>query len=91
MVSQWKPIETAPKDGTVIDVWASKPEDWDNEYYVNGSPKTKTCLTEACRCTNVCWDNLEEDWIYITGEVVSELFDCEITHWMPLPEPPDGA
>lgn len=78
---EWQPIETAPKDGTMIDVW--------NRGY-------------GRRIPNVCWreqdkgitgemgwalsagtcgpDDFFERWQYLEVE--------DVTHWMPLPEPP---
>ena len=45
------------------------------------------CLIYADGCTNVAdWshDKYGDDWwFYVDGE-----YDPEVTHWMPLPEPP---
>lgn len=45
------------------------------------------CLIYADGCTNVAdWshDKYSDDWwFYVDGE-----YDPEVTHWMPLPEPP---
>ena len=53
---QWQSIETAPKDGTPIDLWH----------------------TGKFRCENCWWDGA---WIGAP--------DDNVTHWMPLPNPPE--
>jgi hypothetical protein len=53
----WQPIETAPRDGTVILVYA--PGLFQTAAWVDGY------WTTAC-----------ENWL------------DDVTHWMPLPEPP---
>ena len=70
----WQPIETAPKDGTPVDLWG-----------VNHLHYAKT----GRRATNVTWGrvrdwmgNERDDWQHGHGE------DFEPTHWMPLPSPP---
>lgn len=63
----WQPISTAPKDGTVVDLWC--------EYY-----RMPDCLF------------IHGEWRQMFGESPEE-FDIVIgkpTHWMPLPEPPEG-
>jgi len=81
----WQPIETAPKDGTEILAWR---EDcgvllirWD-------------CLDNICseaEARDMTEDELfEMDWFcadFVAGDRLQE----PVTHWMPLPEPPEGA
>lgn len=57
-MSEWKTIETAPRDGKTILVWG---------------PEAKSVFTDW-------WSN---------GKWFDASFDGrELTHWMPLPEPP---
>ena len=60
---KWQPIETAPRDGTYIDIW---------------SPRDG-------RVTEVFWDTEGDDWVSLCT-----VWSGNPTHWMPLPEPPEG-
>lgn len=59
---EWQPIETAPKDGTVILA------------YVSGGHHAL-----------VAWNDDWEDWLHLPWH---ESMPAVITHWMPLPAPP---
>lgn len=70
----WQPIETAPKDGTPIDLWG-----------VNHLHPQKT----GRRATDVTWGPVRDwmgreraDWQHGMAE------DFEPTHWQPLPSAP---
>jgi len=70
----WQPIETAPKDGTKIDLWGRNLLTWDKR---------------GERIVNVAWGRVTnwlgregDDWQTGRGE------DFQPTHWMPLPDPP---
>jgi hypothetical protein len=85
----WQPIETAPRDGTIIDVWlrrAIKKRGFDRG-------TRRTCVTwvrladgaegwAAFDVEDDCYQFIEQDFAGIL-EVV--------THWMPLPPPPEGV
>jgi hypothetical protein len=64
---EWKPIETAPKDGTEIIGW----EKSEGMFLVAYRP-------DLAENTSYTWFNLEGFWPH-----------CP-THWMPLPNPPEG-
>ena len=56
----WQPIETAPKDGTIVDLLHK----------------------DGFRLIDQWWDDEDQSW-------AAALFrGDDITHWMPLPEPP---
>ncbi len=86
-VSKWQPIETAPKDGTKIDIWAK-------ERFVPNAPVEP----KSYRMTNAYWisDNFGNGpcWVYDCEcspqgiEILLQGGARIITHWMPLPEPP---
>lgn len=74
----WLPIESAPRDGTVIDLWSDhrianmqwceRQNAWGHSYWTMGharNPNTR----KPFRRTDIS-------------------LDLKPTHWMPLPEPP---
>ena len=77
LVPQWKPIETAPKDGTVIDLWCIRTHDLGEK-------------TSVRKC-DVSWGSMS-DWtggVHQGWRGISELYATnEATHWMPLPAAP---
>jgi hypothetical protein len=66
----WKPIETAPRDGTLVLL------------FVPGSRIREIVFGRR--------DEDDEDWMMDNGEAASPI-DIPVTHWMPMPEPPEGA
>lgn len=79
----WQPIETAPKDGTVIDVWRDGMRDT-----VSWGFPPHECGEAGSYCDSD-WHSLKEPgWVCST---FGEFLGCEhdpFTHWMPLPPPP---
>ncbi len=73
--SKWQPIETAPKDGTQIDLWCSFSERrhtdmcWSDFYTQHTSPADKL-----------------PSW----GPKIRNGYPRNFTHWMPRPKTPDG-
>lgn len=66
----WRPIETAPKDGTDVLLFRRLP--WD--------PMPRPIVAGYFGTTEDCgWAAYDDPDKWIDGEV---------THWMPLPEPP---
>jgi hypothetical protein len=81
-MSEWRPIGTAPKDGTaVLLAWAidadGDPIQW------NTKPSTAGSFVQVAR-----WSQGEDWWwVYINTPADTPLH-FNPTHWMPLPEPP---
>ena len=77
LVPQWRPIKTAPKDGTLVDIWGVNHLSYDKH---------------SSRKVNVKFGPVQDwmgrkrdDWQHGRGE------DYEPTHWMPIPAPPKGV
>lgn len=84
MSQGWQPIETAPKDGTVIDLWH---EEFGREadcYW--GLPHH--CCGEMGSLCDSDWHSLEPGWVGTFNEIMSPA--NAYTHWMPLPPAPDA-
>ena len=85
-MDDWKPIESAPKDGTPLDVWIERLNLKKN---VSGS-----------REVGVYWRPDEKDeptfaggkWMMpstgLCDSYPAESATSRVTHWMPLPQPP---
>lgn len=75
----WEPIETAPKDGTIIDVWLGDADASDVEFY---------CGRDTRRSASWRW--LDGKWRPEMGLVSVPMFVVP-THWRPLPKGPRAA
>ncbi|NJB80339.1 DUF551 domain-containing protein [Xanthomonas arboricola] len=75
-MSEWQPIETAPKDGTRILVWCEH-EDYPFPAYWFEHPRFSAWLAFKSHLTT------DGD-----ANVVDYFSQQSISHWMPLPEPP---
>jgi hypothetical protein len=71
---KWEPIETAPKDGTLIDVWVSEERVTDVRWMI-----MRQVEGWYCWATN---EHGESRLILVEKEHGTP------THWMPLPPPP---
>jgi len=86
-MSEWKPIETAPKDGTDIILGAPA-----QEYQGNPTEPRSTighwATDEECQVyagdVGEC-EYVEPYWVSWDGGFAAE---NPPTHWMPLPKPP---
>ena len=67
-------VKSAPKDGTVIDVWCSSDHPGDDGGY---------------RVANAYWSSVGHKWLHI-GQGNSMTWAHQPTHWRPLPEPPSA-
>ena len=76
----WQPIETAPKDGTVIDLWDADWKrrivgaSWACHYWMNGKPQREPSWGPDDRDGPFC--SRPTHWM---------------THWMPLPPAPQSG
>jgi hypothetical protein len=74
---EWQPIESAPKDGTLILVTGRF-----------GANQRPTPCDAWQRAPRIAWFEMHRTWL---GFPSSKALDGEPTHWMPLPEPPNPS
>lgn len=78
-MSEWQPIETAPKDGTPVDGWCihlTRPDEYPGWRHTGIWWEGGAWLTRPGRFSDYVW--AVED----PANVI------KVTHWMPLPDPP---
>jgi hypothetical protein len=83
----WFPIDTAPKDGSIIDLWVNDefPKRWTDCYW--GKPGHE-CGEMGQHCDSD-WHGSKPGWVDGTfGEFLGKYTVRKITHWQPLPDPP---
>lgn len=84
----WRPIETAPKDGTTVMLAARryKPRIWVS--YTDPDAFKKDGDLGAYSVLVARFSTWDDCWRQLSGEFVVGMSWCNPTHWMPLPEPP---
>lgn len=78
----WRPIDTAPRDGTMILCWSTI---WAGEI---SNPDEREGLAYVAYYASGKSDYLGEWWNVHGGDAYSAWI--QPTHWMPLPTPPEG-
>ncbi len=81
--SRWLPIETAPKDGTSVDLWFSGQFPGRMTGCFWGKPD-HSCA-EAGEYCDSDWHGADPGWVDST---FGEFIETTPTHWMPLPPAP---
>lgn len=79
LAAMWQPIETAPKDGSKVDVWVT--------------PPVSALSTGSYGRVSDCWFSQGSWWFYDETKYASDPANCRsevwnVTHWMPLPPAP---
>lgn len=89
----WMPIETAPKDGTPVDLWI---EGADNvvDFYTPLATKVPGQPKRHGRLPDVRWMHKKPNapnWYAIGGLGMSLSPEVTPTHWMRPPQPPESS
>ena len=80
-MSEWQPIETAPRDGSLI--WLGSPEAMRLGFWTQGKE------FESHGTIDGGWRDMSAAESSITGETSLRTgLHFAPTHWMPTPEPP---
>lgn len=77
-MSGWQPIETAPKDRRIL-LYG----------HIDPNAPFDGLIWTAPRPFSGYWDEIDEAWC-CDGSTWKGPF-MKVTHWMPLPEPPEAA
>ena len=83
-VTGWQPIETAPKDGTVILVYADQGPRFSGGRF-NG---IHAATFDPVMGHGNGWGH---GWIVAEYQNLGRGISGRVTHWMPLPAPPEDA
>lgn len=80
-MNEWQPIETAPKDGTIVLLWSRSSDEWATGLWQDvGLPQFFTPVAGMwVRNLYVAHDPTSNPYLPINDP----------THWMPLPPPPE--
>jgi hypothetical protein len=86
---EWQPIDTAPKDGTVIDLFVTSTSTFDGKKYYYRIADAKWGVPEGHSWSSgECWLK----WDLYCDEMWLVPLDNEVpTHWMPIPASPTAA
>jgi len=91
----WRPIEEAPKDGTIVDLWIEGHDDM-VDFYAIGAKKMKGKPLRHGRAPGFQWGQRgpnPPNW-YAAGDLpgMPPLSpEVRATHFMPVPLPPEAA
>ena len=78
LLMEWRPIEEAPKDGTLVDIWATH-HVWSWKY----PPSLREGRIPTCK-----WDEENGHWMGPNKEDDEDTAQHYVaTHFMPLPAP----
>lgn len=76
LAMEWQPIETAPRDGTLVNVWLGEADAEDVAFY---------CIPGTRLSTGWTW---RQGKLRPAMGMWMPVVTVRPTHWMPLPDPP---
>lgn len=82
----WQTIDSAPKDGTVIDLWVVWKDDGEGKRVADAEWGRGYIAFESERGEKEGW--IAEAWGIDGSQGAMDTDELVATHWMPLPEPP---
>jgi hypothetical protein len=85
VVGGWLPIESAPKDGAIVDLWVASKQRFSEKTIHYRIADAKFCRPEDDSLADECWCS----WQYKYDEECLVAISETPTHWMPLPVAPE--
>lgn len=84
----WRPIETAPKDGSEFDVWRAGPNGEEGERVADVRyKKVRIGISGKFQLRLTEW--APDELGYMRSQKIP--YDHRVTHWMPKPPPPEES
>ena len=83
----WQPIETAPQDGTVIDLWVDYGNDG-GQRIPDGYWRSDPFPSFFDQDRREGWAAANQGYDGADGWADDPELGTQVTHWMPLPKPP---
>ena len=87
-MTNWQPIETAPRDGSWILLLGGHPDKLHDNIEFDYENDQTLVFESVQSCVVAFWNEAETSWRYTSYDSGVYGLWFNPTHWMPLPQPP---